>query len=110
MPKSGSGGPLVPGPTSPTPPPLAPPGFQDEHGYGGFCHPWESEHHHPWCYVDDGCEGAKRGVKMRKHQACSSQTGYLGPQVRPRWLGDSGGVKVAPDIRIAWLATPHPDH
>eukprot|EP00321_Phaeocystis_globosa_P019927 CAMPEP_0118819994 /NCGR_PEP_ID=MMETSP1162-20130426/7387_1 /TAXON_ID=33656 /ORGANISM="Phaeocystis Sp, Strain CCMP2710" /LENGTH=135 /DNA_ID=CAMNT_0006750341 /DNA_START=99 /DNA_END=503 /DNA_ORIENTATION=- len=48
-------------------------GFTDEHGYGGYCHNWESEHHQPWCYVDDKCEGGRRGVKMRKHQACSSQ-------------------------------------
>ena len=79
--------PLVPVPTLPTCAAFGLPGFQDEHGYGSYCHPWESEHHHPWCYVDDGCEGARRGVKMRKHQACSSQTGFLGPQ---GWIAPPG--------------------
>jgi len=77
----------VPVPTLPTCAAFGLPGFQDEHGYGSYCHPWESEHHHPWCYVDDGCEGARRGVKMRKHQACSSQTGFLGPQ---GWIAPPG--------------------
>ena len=85
------------------------PGFTDEHGYGGYCHNWESEHHQPWCYVDDKCEGGRRGVKMRKHQACSSQTGYLGPQVRPRWQGDSRGRGGSSRHPHGLVGTPHPD-
>ena len=74
MPTSGSGAPSV-GRSLPNachPVAFHLPGFTDEHGYGGYCHNWESEHHQPWCYVDDKCEGGRRGVKMRKHQACSS--------------------------------------
>ena len=55
-------------------------GFSDEHGFGKFCHAWESEHHRPWCYVEDKCQGAKKGEKPRKHQACSADSGFLGPQ------------------------------
>ena len=54
-------------------------GFSDEHGFGRFCHNWESEHHRPWCYVSDKCAHAQKGRKMRKHQACTSEEGYIGP-------------------------------
>lgn len=62
-------------------------GFVDDHGFGGYCYPWESEHHRPWCYVDDKCEGARKGSKMRKHQGCSSEAGYLGPE---GWVAPPG--------------------
>ena len=54
-------------------------GFSDEHGFGRFCHGWESEFHRPWCYVGEACPGARHGYKLRKHQACTSEEGYLGP-------------------------------
>jgi hypothetical protein len=52
-------------------------GFSDEHGFGRFCHPWESEFHRPWCYVEDSCKHAQKHRKLRKHQACASEEGYL---------------------------------
>lgn len=66
-------------------------GFADEHGFGKYCHNWESEHHRPWCYVHDDCQSAQRGRKLRKHQGCSSEEGYLGPEgCATHWPGSSG--------------------
>jgi hypothetical protein len=55
-------------------------GLSDWHGFGRHCHNWESEHHRPWCYVADSCKHGQRGRKQHKHQACSSEEGYLGPE------------------------------
>ena len=55
-------------------------GFTDEHGFGKFCHGWESEYHRPWCYVGNDCRHAHRDHhRPRKHQNCKSEEGTLGP-------------------------------
>jgi hypothetical protein len=57
-------------------------GESDEHGFGRFCHNWESEFHQPWCYVSSTCS---HGVRSKRHtsrllQACGREEGYLGPE------------------------------
>jgi hypothetical protein len=57
-------------------------GESDEHGFGRFCHNWESEFHRPWCYVSEKCS---HGVRSKRHtskllQVCSQEEGYLGPE------------------------------
>ena len=64
-------------------------GASDEHGFGRFCHNWESEWHQPWCYVDASC---KHGVRSKRHssrhlQVCKEEEGYLGPD---GWLPEPG--------------------
>lgn len=54
-------------------------GQSDEFGFGRFCHGWESQWHRPWCYVKDTCVKAPRGRKLRRHQVCDEEVGYLGP-------------------------------
>ena len=60
-------------------------GFKDEHGFGQFCHSWESTHHRPWCYVDKTCTHgvlSKRWAHAQERhlQICASEEGYLGPE------------------------------
>lgn len=57
-------------------------GESDEHGFGRFCHNWESEFHRPWCYVSATCS---HGVRSKRHtskllQVCGMEEGYLGPE------------------------------
>ena len=42
-------------------------GFSNEHGFGRYCHPWESRVQVPWCYVDAACSaaGEVRSFRMR---------------------------------------------
>ena len=30
-------------------------GFSNDHGFGRFCHPWETDDQEPWCYVNSSC-------------------------------------------------------
>eukprot|EP00966_Prymnesium_polylepis_P134128 3100416-Prymnesium_polylepis.1 len=43
-------------------------GFSNEHGFGRYCHPWETEWQQPWCYVDDACAVGAVGSFTRKHE------------------------------------------
>jgi hypothetical protein len=56
-------------------------GATDEHGFGRFCHAWESEFHQPWCYVASTCQHGVRSKRhsTRKLQLCATEEGYLGP-------------------------------
>mmetsp|Transcript_29464 Transcript_29464/g.93157 ORF Transcript_29464/g.93157 Transcript_29464/m.93157 type:complete len:527 (-) Transcript_29464:260-1840(-) len=58
-------------------------GETDEHGFGRYCHNWESEFHRPWCYVNG--TSCKQGLRSKRHssrhlQVCSQEEGYLGPE------------------------------
>ena len=46
-------------------------GSSNEHGFGRFCHPWETADQSPWCYVAETCEGASRGSFGRRHDVCT---------------------------------------
>ena len=48
-------------------------GFSSEHGFGRYCHPWESEWQDAWCYVNETCAGntVRRGSFKRRHEMCT---------------------------------------
>lgn len=43
-------------------------GFSNEHGFGRYCYPWETEWQAPWCYVSDTCAGSSVGSFSRRHE------------------------------------------
>ncbi|EOD16351.1 hypothetical protein EMIHUDRAFT_451539 [Emiliania huxleyi CCMP1516] len=54
-------------------------GETDEHGFGRYCHNWESEFHRPWCYVNG--TSCKQGLRSKRHSSRHLQEeGYLGPE------------------------------
>ena len=46
-------------------------GASNEHGFGRYCHPWETPDQTPWCYVDSTCTDAVKGSFGRRHDVCS---------------------------------------
>jgi hypothetical protein len=50
-------------------------GFSNGHGFGSYCHSWESAYEAPWCYVDDDCIGkhVRGGSFGRKHERCDRE-------------------------------------
>ena len=58
-------------------------GFSNEHGFGRYCHPWESDMQVPWCYVSSDCAASQLGSFGRRHAQCSllaqGQTAAGGP-------------------------------
>jgi hypothetical protein len=49
-------------------------GFSNGHGFGRYCHGWESAWEDPWCYVNETCSSAtvKRGSFGRNSETCTS--------------------------------------
>lgn len=46
-------------------------GTSNEHGFGRYCHPWETADQTPWCYVHSTCPSAVQGSFGRKHDVCT---------------------------------------
>ena len=60
-------------------------GFSNDHGFGRFCHPWETDDQEPWCYVNSSCRSTSaRGSFGKRYEACSlpnayTDSGHFGP-------------------------------
>ena len=60
-------------------------GFSNDHGFGRFCHPWETDDQEPWCYVNSSCPSTSaRGSFGKRYEACSlpnayTDSGHFGP-------------------------------
>jgi hypothetical protein len=48
-------------------------GFSNEHGFGRYCHSWELSYQDAWCYVDETCQGGKKGSFGRRHEVCTPE-------------------------------------
>ena len=60
-------------------------GFSNDHGFGRFCHPWETDDQEAWCYVNSSCASdSARGSFGKRYEACSlpnayTDSGHFGP-------------------------------
>lgn len=51
-------------------------GFSNEHGFGRYCHAWETPMQDPWCYVNETCGGIRPGAARAVR--ASAQRGSFG--------------------------------
>lgn len=60
-------------------------GFSNEHGFGRFCHAWETKWQDKWCYVEDSCtsRSVKKGSFGRRHDVCTPAPGPSPPPNPP---------------------------
>lgn len=64
-------------------------GFSNAHGFGRFCHPWESDDQEPWCYVNASCAAATaRGSFGKRFESCTPPDPYR---------SERGGEHFGPD-------------
>jgi hypothetical protein len=78
-------------------------GFSNEHGFGRFCHSWETDEQTPWCYVDALCKDASKGSFGRQHADCRQ------PWESPEGAGNSSDWQSewpAADTRDSVWAAP----
>ena len=88
-------------------------GFSNDHGFGRFCHPWETDDQEAWCYVNSSCASdSARGSFGKRYEACSlpnayTDSGHFGPdeQLNESSLFDQHGRPTAASSLTSIAAT-----
>jgi hypothetical protein len=85
-------------------------GFSNEHGFGRYCHPWETDMQSPWCYVDESCKGGTGGSFGRRHDDCAllnapfAADSYQSNETRAPDGSDVPPMDYAQPAELKWVA------